>query len=44
MPLALAIEILFAQIAVPAFEQNREEAKFVFFAQGHRRLELRVVS
>ena len=32
MTLALAIETLFAQIAVPAFEQNGEEAKFVFFA------------
>jgi hypothetical protein len=26
---------LFAQIAVPAFEQDGEEAKFIFFAQGH---------
>ena len=42
MALALAIEILFPQIAVPAFEQNGEETKFFFFAQSHRKL--RVVS
>ena len=42
MTFALAIEILFPQIAVPAFEQNGEETKFVFFAQSHRKL--RVVS
>ena len=36
MSFALAIQILLAQIAVPAFEQNGEEAKFVFFAQSHR--------
>ena len=42
MPFALAIQILFAQIAMPAFEQNGEETKFVFFAQRHRKL--RVVS
>ncbi len=41
MALALAIEILFPQIAMPAFEQNGEETKFFFFAQSHR--ELRVV-
>ena len=34
---ALAIQILFAQIAMPAFEQDGEEAQFIFFAQnGHR--------
>jgi len=32
MSLALTIEILLAQITVPALEQNREEAKFVFLA------------
>ena len=42
MAFALAIEILFPQIAMPAFEQNGEETKFFFFAQSHR--ELRVVS
>ncbi len=36
--LPLAIEILFAQIAVPAFEQDGEKAKFVFVAQGHWKL------
>ena len=36
MPFALAIQILFAQIAVAAFEQEGEEAQFIFFAQcGH---------
>ena len=34
MAFALAIEILLAQIAVPAFEQDGEKAKFVFFAQS----------
>jgi hypothetical protein len=42
MALALPIEILLPQIAMPAFEQNGEEAKFFFFAQSHRKL--RVVS
>ena len=42
MALALAIEILLAQIAMPAFEQNGEETQFFFFAQSHRKL--RVVS
>ena len=38
VPLALAIEILFAQIAVTALEQDGEKAKFVFVAQGHWKL------
>ena len=38
VPLALAIEILFAQIAVAALEQDGEKAKFVFVAQGHWKL------
>jgi hypothetical protein len=32
MPLALTIKILFAQIAMPALEQDCEQAMFVFFA------------
>jgi hypothetical protein len=39
--LALAIKILFPQIAVPAFEQNSEETKLFFFAQRHRKLKSR---
>jgi hypothetical protein len=39
--LALAIEILFPQIAMPAVEQNGEETKFFFFAQRHRKLKSR---
>ena len=36
MSFALAIQILLAQIAMPAFEQDREQAQFIFFAQnGH---------
>ena len=38
MPFALAIQILLAQIAMPALEQDGQEAQFIFFAQGgHRR-------
>jgi hypothetical protein len=34
---ALPVEILLTEIAVPALEQNGEEAQFIFFAQcGHR--------
>jgi len=40
--LALAIEILFPQIAMPAFEQNAKETEFFVFAQSHRKW--RVVS
>ena len=36
MPFALPVQILLAQIAVPALEQDREESKFVFLAQSHR--------
>ena len=33
---ALAIQILLAQIAVPAFEQDREQTQFIFLAErGH---------
>src|SRR2546423_694651 len=36
MSFALAIEILLAQIAVPALEQDREQTQFLFFAErGH---------
>src|SRR6185437_13032211 len=36
MSFALAIQILFAQIAVPALEQDREQTEFLFFAErGH---------
>ncbi len=37
MPFALAIQILLAQIAMPAFQQDGEETQFIFFAQnGHK--------
>src|SRR5262249_11149490 len=36
MAFALTVKTLFPQIAVPAFKENREKAKFVFFAQSHR--------
>jgi hypothetical protein len=36
MPFALAIQILLAQIAMPALEQDREQTQFVFFIKsGH---------
>jgi hypothetical protein len=36
MAFALAIQILLAEISVPAFQEEREEAEFIFFAQfGH---------
>ena len=35
VPFALAIQVLLAQIAVPAFEQDGEKAEFIFFAQRH---------
>jgi hypothetical protein len=33
MSFALAIEILFAEIAVPALENDREESKLIVFAE-----------
>ena len=36
VPLALAIQALLTQIAVPALEENGKEPKFVFLAQRHR--------
>jgi hypothetical protein len=39
MTFALAIQILFAKIAMPAFQEERKEAQLVFFAQfGHVRM------
>jgi hypothetical protein len=39
MALALAIQILLAQISMPAFQEQSEEAEFIFFAQsGHVRM------
>ena len=43
MAFALAIEILFPQIAMPAFEQNGKETKFFFFAQSHRELRIGII-
>src|SRR5205085_12493681 len=38
MAFALAIQVLLAQIAVPALEQDRKETQFIFFAErGHCR-------
>jgi hypothetical protein len=36
MTFALAIEVLLAQIAVPALEEDRKQTQFIFFAElGH---------
>jgi hypothetical protein len=34
MAFALAIQILLAQIAVPALEEDREKTQLIFFANG----------
>jgi hypothetical protein len=34
MPFALPIQILLAQIAMPALEQNRKQAQLIVFAKG----------
>jgi hypothetical protein len=45
MSLALTIQILLAQIAMPALQEKGEEPQLIFFAQdGHWDEELRVGS